>query len=63
MIIDLLMNIFNKLKEYNERMVEEPLNNMICLDILIKIGVIPSRYATIPFNEFMYIIRLKEDKK
>lgn len=54
---------FNKLKEYKEWMVKEPLNNIICLDVLIKTGVIPSRYATIPFNEFIHIIRLKENKK
>lgn len=54
---------FNKLKEYKEWMVAEPLNNIICLDVLIKTGVIPSRYATIPFNEFIHIIRLKESNK
>lgn len=54
---------FNKLKEYKEWMVKEPLNDIICLDVLIKIGVIPLRYATIPFNEFIHIIRLKESSK
>jgi hypothetical protein len=54
---------FNKLKEYKEWMVAEPLNNIICLDVLIKIGVIPSRYATMPFNEFIHITRLKESNK
>ena len=39
---------FNKLKGYKEWMVAEPLNDIICLDVLIKIGVIPLRYATIP---------------
>lgn len=54
---------FNKLKEYKEWMVAENLNNIICLDVLIKIGVIPSRYATMPFNEFVHIIQLKESNK
>lgn len=54
---------FNKLKEYNEWMVKEPLNNIICLDVLIKTGVIPSRYFQMPLDEFMKIIRLKEKKK
>lgn len=54
---------FNKLKEYKEWMVKESLNDIICLDVLIETGVIPSRYATMPFNEFVSIIRLKETKK
>ena len=54
---------FNELKEYKEWMVKEPLNDIICLNVLIKTGVIPLRYATIPFNEFIHIIRLKENKK
>lgn len=54
---------FNKLKEYKEWMVKESLNDIICLDILIETGVIPSRYATMPFNEFVSIIRLKESNK
>lgn len=54
---------FNKLKEYKEWMVAETLNNIICLDALIKIGVIPSRYATMSFNEFVHIIQLKESNK
>lgn len=54
---------FNKLKEYKEWMVKESLNDIICLDILIETGIIPSRYATMPFNEFVSIIRLKESNK
>lgn len=54
---------FNELKEYKEWMIKDPLNNIICLNVLIKTGVIPSRYATMPFNEFIHIIRLKENKK
>lgn len=54
---------FNELKEYKEWMVKEPLNDIICLNVLIKTGVIPLRYATIPFNEFIHIIRLKESNK
>lgn len=54
---------FNELKEYKEWMVTEPLNDIICLNVLIKTGIIPSRYATIPFNEFIHIIRLKESNK
>lgn len=54
---------FTKLKEYKVWMVKEPLNDIICLDVLIKIGVIPSSYSQIPLDEFMQIIRLKEDKK
>lgn len=54
---------YNKLKEYKEWMVKEPLNVIICLDVLIKTGVIPLRYATMPFNEFIHIIQLKESSK
>lgn len=54
---------FNKLKDYKEFMVAEPLNDIICLDVLIKTGVIPSRYATMPFNEFVHIICLKKEDK
>lgn len=54
---------FNKLKEYKEWMVKESLNDIICLDILIETGIIPSRYATMPFNEFVHIIQLKESNK
>ena len=54
---------FNKLKEYKIWMVKEPLNDIICLDVLIKIGVIPSRYSQTPLDEFMQIIRLKDEKK
>lgn len=54
---------FNTLKEYNVRMVKEPLNDIICLGVLIKIGVIPSRYSQTPLDEFMQIIRLKESRK
>lgn len=53
---------FTKLKEYKVWMVKEPLNDIICLDVLIKIGVIPARYSQIPLDEFMQIIRLREDK-
>ena len=51
---------FSKLKAYKEWMVEEHLNEIICLDALIKIGAIPSKYGDMPFNEFIKIIRLKE---
>lgn len=54
---------FNKLTEYKVWMVKEPLNDIICLDVLIKTGVIPSRYSQMPLDEFMQIIRLKESKK
>ena len=60
---------YNFIKEYFKEMsdtirkCDEPLDQYVVLDVLLKLNVIPSKYAKMPFNEFVSIIRLKENKK
>ena len=60
---------YNFIKEYFKEMsdtirkCDEPLDQYVVLDVLLKLNVIPSKYAKMPFNEFVSIIRLKENNK
>ena len=67
--LELCAYYYNFIKEYFKensctmRKYDEPLDCYVALNVLLKLNVIPLRYAKMPFNEFVSIIRLKENKK
>ena len=67
--LELCAYYYNFIKEYFKEMsgtickCDKPLDQYVALDVLLKLNVIPLRYAKMPFNEFVSIIRLKENKK
>ena len=62
---------YNFIKQYyscfvgvdSDNWYDEPINWYAALEILLRMNVIPPKYATMPFNKFVRIISLKESNK